>query len=228
MQGHSFRCRRLPPPGSPSRQASPFVLAAGHERSAGDAERCSGPQNANQAGGDEMTTTAENKSSVRRGIAASFLPTAPRGGARCANGRAGAASIAVLVLGTVGFMGCGSSIGASAGERFGVTMAQAEGAALQVGASRVVGSHVNPRAPVQLTSDGRSIAVRFAHPRSAGAVVSLDAESLLPTSPEQRIPAAPAMAQLDGAVRAVLPGGRFIVCWKKGSPEWGYRMLAQA
>jgi hypothetical protein len=26
----------------------------------------------------------------------------------------------------------------------------------------------------------------------------------------------------------VLRGGLFIVCWKRGSPEWGYRAMAQA
>jgi hypothetical protein len=129
---------------------------------------------------------------------------------------------------SLGAAGCATSSGGPARGPLGVTMAQGRGGAVRAGAARVISSHVNPLAPIHATSDGRSIAVRFAHPRAAGALVSLDSESLLAVSPEQRAPPAAATAQNSQAVRIALHGGGFIACWKRGSAEWGYRLMSQS
>jgi len=47
-------------------------------------------------------------------------------------------------------------------------------------------------------------------------------------SSDQRVPAEPAWASSEGAVRVVLGHNRFVVCWRRGDAEHGYRMIAQA
>ena len=94
--------------------------------------------------------------------------------------------------------------------------------------ARVVDAHVNPMVPVRLSVEGGEIAVRFAHPRAGGALVRLDPASLARVSSESAVPAErPAMPSAE-AVRAVFDDGRFIVCWKSGDGERGYRWMAQA
>jgi hypothetical protein len=123
-----------------------------------------------------------------------------------------------------GATGCASSGLQSEG----VTMAQGETAGLQAGEARVVGAHVNPMLPVRLSTEGGEIAVRFAHSRTSGAIVHIDRDSLGPTGLETPAPAEDPAPESGHAVRAALGAGRFIVCWKSGSAEQGYRVMAQA
>jgi hypothetical protein len=105
-------------------------------------------------------------------------------------------------------------------------MAQAQG--VRVGEAHVVGTHINPRVPVRLTAENGALAIRFAHPGTVGALVYLNAESLTPVSAEQRVEAEPPGAPVTSAVRVVLGAGRFVECWRRGSMESGYQLMAQA
>jgi hypothetical protein len=134
------------------------------------------------------------------------------------------AKLIVGVMGMFGVVGCAASNG-GVGAR-GVAMAQAEG--LRAGEARVVDAHINPRVQVHVTAEGGAIAVRFAHPRAVGALVRLSAESLRPVSPEEQVEAEHPTAPPMGAVRLVLHDGRFVVCWRQGNIESGYRMMARA
>jgi hypothetical protein len=126
-----------------------------------------------------------------------------------------------------GTVGCATARGTTAGEALGITTAQGSADSLRAGSARVIGAHINPLASVQAVAEGGQISVRFMHPRTQGGQVDLDPESLSPVSPEQPVPAAAATAPIAGPTRIALPGGRFIVCWKSGSTEWGYHLMAQ-
>jgi hypothetical protein len=139
----------------------------------------------------------------------------------------GSASVAAIA----GATGCASSGGFGGHDSVTLTAAQltlARPAGVRVGAARVVDAHVNPQVPVRLTIEGEQIAVRFGHSRSVGAIAHLDRRSLDPVRPESHMPAEPPEAPSTEAVRAALTNGRFIVCWKSGDFEQGYRIMAQA
>jgi len=95
------------------------------------------------------------------------------------------------------------------------------------GEARVVGSHVNPMVPVRLTLESNEVAVRFTHSRTGGAVAHLDRTSLAPVGDESPVAAERPVAPSKERVRVVLTDGRFIVCWKAGDVERGYRVMAQ-
>jgi hypothetical protein len=101
-------------------------------------------------------------------------------------------------------------------------------AGVRAGAARVVDAHVNPRVPVRLAVEGDEVSVRFAHPRTGDAVAHLDRGSLAAVGPESQLPAERSAAPSTEAVRIALRDGRFIVCWKNGDFERGYRVMAQA
>src|SRR5580658_3467342 len=127
--------------------------------------------------------------------------------------------------------GCASSGGFGGYDVVTLTAAQltlARPAYVRVGAPRVVDAHVNPQVPIRLTIEGEQIAVRFGHSRSVGAIAHLDRRSLDPVRPESHMPAERPLAPSTEAVRAALTDGRFIVCWKSGDFEQGYRIMAQA
>jgi hypothetical protein len=131
-----------------------------------------------------------------------------------------------------GATGCASSGGLAGHDALGAAMMQATGArdsGVLVGATHVLDAHVNPLAPLHLSSDGGTIAVRFTRPRDGGAVMHLDGESFAPIGATAHVPAerAPASSNHDPA-RVVFADGRFIVCWKAGNAEQGYRVMAQA
>jgi hypothetical protein len=100
--------------------------------------------------------------------------------------------------------------------------------ALRIGDARVVDGQVDPTVPVRVRTEGRTVAVVFARPRGDHELVHLDSASLLPVSSDQRVAAEPAWAPSEGAVRVVLDHNRFVVCWRRGDAEHGYRMIAQA
>jgi hypothetical protein len=99
---------------------------------------------------------------------------------------------------------------------------------VRAGQARVVDSHVNPTIPVRLTANGDVVEVRFAHSRAGGALAHLDRTSLAPVSPESFLPVERPAAHGAETARVALSDGRFIVCWKAGDFERGYRMMAQA
>ncbi|HEV3191869.1 MAG TPA: hypothetical protein VGY54_15265 [Polyangiaceae bacterium] len=133
----------------------------------------------------------------------------------------------VGVVGMFGLMGCATTGGAvGALDARGVAMAQAQG--VRAGEAQVVDTHINPRVPVHVTAENGALAVRFAHPGMIGALVHLNAETLLPVSVEERVDAEAPAAPATGAVRVVLSAGRFVECWRRGSMETGYELMAQA
>ena len=133
----------------------------------------------------------------------------------------------VGVVGMFGLMGCATSGGvAGALDARAVAVAQAQG--VRAGEAQVVDMHINPRVPVHVTAENGALAVRFAHPGTVGALVHLDAETLMPVSVEERVDAEPPAAPATGPVRVVLGAGRFVACWRRGSMETGYQLMAQA
>jgi hypothetical protein len=100
--------------------------------------------------------------------------------------------------------------------------------ALRIGDARVVEAHVDPMVPVRVKTEGRTVALVFARSHGDHELVHLDGASLLPVSSDQRVAAEPAWASSEGAVRVVLDHNRFVVCWRRGDAEHGYRMIAQA
>lgn len=105
---------------------------------------------------------------------------------------------------------------------------------MHVGDARVMDTHVNPLAPVRLASHGEAVALSYGRSGRARAVAHVDAESLLPipqpegvTSPQPDDASGAPTAANGRAARVVLDGGRFVLVWKRGDVEWGYRALAQ-
>jgi hypothetical protein len=99
-------------------------------------------------------------------------------------------------------------------------------ASVLVGPARIVDAHVNPSVGVRMAAERDAIVVRFARPDRLTAVARLDSTSFdeLSMTTEPADPA-PVDVRPDPIV---LDGGRFIVCWKTGDFEWGYRAVAQA
>jgi hypothetical protein len=137
------------------------------------------------------------------------------------------AAAAALLAATTALVGCSSSSHILRSPE-GVALAQGADAPLRVGVTRVIGSRIRPLAPVQLSSEEGTIAVRFARPRSGAAIARLDAESLAPLSPERPLSGSGVIAPPEDPAPVVLRDGRFVVCWKDGDPERGYRLMAQA
>jgi hypothetical protein len=132
----------------------------------------------------------------------------------------------IVVLGVAGAMllsGCASTSG-------GIALMQPEStpgaASVRVGPARVVDAHINPLARVRMATEGDAIVVRFSRPGHMTAVARLDSTSFdelsMTTEPVDHSP----VDARPGPT--VLGGGRFIVCWKTGDAEKGYRAVAQA
>jgi hypothetical protein len=137
---------------------------------------------------------------------------------------------AKFALGTaaaLAFMGCASTSGGiERGERDFSGVAHRGVSSVRIGEAHVVDTRVNPLMPVRVSFDGNEVVVNFARLGRSGAVARLDASSLQPLSlqpgSEDR------SAHSTEAERVVLDGGRFVVCWTRGSVEWGHRALVQA
>jgi len=78
-----------------------------------------------------------------------------------------------------------------------------------------------------LATEGDAIVVRFARPGRLTAVARLDSTSLDELFHDDDEPVDPSPVDARPGP-TVLEGGRFIVCWKMGDAERGYRALAQA
>jgi hypothetical protein len=132
----------------------------------------------------------------------------------------------IVVLGLAGAMllsGCAST-------SEGIALMQPEStkgaASVRVGQSRVVDAHINPLVGVRMATEGDAIVVRFARPGRLTAVARLDSTSLDELSMTTEAVDHSPVDTLPGPT--VLDGGRFIVCWKTGDAERGYRAVAQA
>jgi hypothetical protein len=133
----------------------------------------------------------------------------------------------MVILGVVGI----ASLTGCASVSEGVASMQPESASqpssVLVGQARLIDPHVNPSAGVRVTADGDALVVRFAHPGRLGEMERMDPVSL------RTISQAPAPVDRSASwggrpQRVVLDGGRFVVCWKSGDGENGYRAMAQA
>lgn len=145
--------------------------------------------------------------------------------------RFGFESVFIVLAGAACATGCAASVtspASAARDAAGVAMAQKASSGVEVGETRVVDAHVNPLVPVHLASSGDVIAVRFAHPRAAGAVLRLDATSLAPLAPESAVDAERPGPAATGIARVVFGDGRFVSAWKQGDAEHGYRVMTQA
>ena len=137
------------------------------------------------------------------------------------------AKLILEVVAMCGLMGCAKTGGAvGALDAHGVAMPQAQG--VRAGEAQVVGIHINPRVPVHVTAENGALVVRFAHPGMVGALVHLNAQTLMPVSVEERVEAESPAALATGPVRVVLSAGRFVECWRRGSLGSGYELMAQA
>jgi hypothetical protein len=141
---------------------------------------------------------------------------------------AGAACATGCATSATSLVGLAGSANAAMPDAPGLAMAQKASSGVEVGETRVVDAHVNPLVPVRLSASGDVIAVRFAHPRAAGALVHLDATSLAPLAPESAIDAERPAPAASGVARVVFGDGRFVAAWKQGDAEHGYRVMTQA
>jgi hypothetical protein len=134
----------------------------------------------------------------------------------------------LFTVATAGLTGCAapSNLGPS---RLGATMAQGPGgSSILAGPPRVVGTHVNARAPVSLTVEDGAVSVRFARLRSRETLIRLDPYSLDPREPEVEAPVPDGAPSPLESVRSDLGDGRFLECFKSGDVEEGYRLMVQA
>jgi len=96
-----------------------------------------------------------------------------------------------------------------------------------VGDARVVDAKVNPLAPVRASTEGNEVTLRFGRPRHAEGVARLEASSFEVVSVNEPTTGDDARVA-EQTTRVLLDDGHFIVCWKRGDAERGYRALAQA
>jgi hypothetical protein len=125
-----------------------------------------------------------------------------------------------------GGVGCASTGGGTqVAERGWSNIASTGDPTVHVGEAHVIDARVNPLVPVGVTADGSALVIRYGSGKSRG-VARLDARSLeqLPSAADDTAKAPPAST---GAARVLLPSGRFLMIWKRGSAEWGYRAMAQ-
>lgn len=139
---------------------------------------------------------------------------------------------AKFALGTaataVAFVGCASTSGGiERGERDFSGIARRGVSSVRIGEAHVVDTRVNPLMPVRVSFDGNDVVVNFARIGRSGAVARLDASSLQPLSLQPH-GSEDRSAHSAEPERVVLDGGRFVVCWTRGSVEWGHRALVQA
>jgi hypothetical protein len=129
----------------------------------------------------------------------------------------------VGVLGLVG--GCASTgAGAPRLEADLSDFARRGAPSVLVGDARVVEAKINPLVPVQASKEGNAVTLRFGRPRHASGVARLQTSSFEVSIDEPAVADAPTPPT---ATRALLDGGHFVVCWKRGDAERGYRAVAQ-
>jgi hypothetical protein len=136
-------------------------------------------------------------------------------------------TVFLLGIAVAGLAGCASGAAGSArGERDFSGVIQRTVPSVHVGEAHVLDARPNPMAPMDVSSEGGAIAVRFTGRGGARLTVRLDESSLQTlavSQPDDGRTSAPSTE----AARVVLDGRRFIVFWTRGSTELGRRALAQ-
>jgi hypothetical protein len=135
-------------------------------------------------------------------------------------------NIKLGLVGIVGLVGgCASTGGTGHGDADLSEFTRRGTPSVLVGDPRVVDAKVNPLVPVQASMEGNAVTLRFGRPRHASGVARLQASSFELVSVGEPAPGdAPTPPT---ATRALLDGGHFIACWKRGDAERGYRVMAQ-
>jgi len=134
--------------------------------------------------------------------------------------RTALACVGIVAFGLGGCAGVNGTSGGKLGEFNGASP-------LRVVATRAIDSKVHPMAPVRLAAEGDTIAATFGLPGHRRVVARLDPASLYQLSREQVGRSEGDSARSTGAVRVVLDGGRFIVCWTRPSVDGGREAVAQ-
>jgi hypothetical protein len=124
-------------------------------------------------------------------------------------------------------MGCASTGMGPAGAPGAESLRADDPPSVRAGSVRVLDPSIDPLVPIHVAPREGALTVRFGHPRE-GALLELDAGSLTPVSPVQSVPIEARGPSWAGPAHTVLGGGRILVCWKRGDPLTGYRLMAQA
>ena len=138
------------------------------------------------------------------------------------------ATIAAIVIAGAALTGCASSgAGPERGEQDFSSKIRHSVPSMRIGDARVVGSHVNPMGPLQVSSEPGGVAVHYMGPGRSRL------EALLVPAPLEPVSAAdehtaPTEAPSREATRVLLDNGHFVLFWTRGSVETGYRALAQS
>jgi hypothetical protein len=131
------------------------------------------------------------------------------------------------MLAAAGLAGCASTgAGMERGETDFSGVARRGVPSMRVGQARLINARVDPMQALRVSSEGDALAIRFAERGRSHLVARLDAASLetLSVAPQDSTEYTP---PATAAARVVLDDGRFVVCWTRGSIEWGHRALAQ-
>jgi hypothetical protein len=101
-----------------------------------------------------------------------------------------------------------------------------ESPSLRVGDARVIDTRVNPLASMSVTSERGEIAVSYGKQEHSRAIARLDGASLDRVSAREGASSADQIAAA-GPARVTLDDGHIVLVWRRGSVEWGHRVVAQ-
>lgn len=136
--------------------------------------------------------------------------------------------IAAIVVAGAALTGCASSgVGPERGEQDFSSTVRRSVPSMRIGDARLVGSHVDPMGPLQVSSEPGGVAIRYTGPGRSRLEARLAPASLERISAVEE-PTAKEEAPSRDATRVLLDNGHFVVFWTRGSVETGYRALAQA
>jgi hypothetical protein len=124
---------------------------------------------------------------------------------------------------TFAMTGCGGTMGGARRAEFAPT----DRPSIRVSAAAVVNSRLSPMVPVHLTSDGAGVDVTFGHQGRTQATAQLDPATPQVLSVQEGGQSEAQQGPAWGVARAVLDGGRFIVCWTETSADGGRRVMAR-
>jgi hypothetical protein len=139
------------------------------------------------------------------------------------------AAVAGIVMAGAALTGCASTgVGHERGEQDFSSKIRRGVPSMLIGDARVVGSHVDPMGPLQVSSEAGGVAIRYTGPGRSRLQARLAPTSLEPVSAAEDRAAAKEAAPSRDATRVLLDNGHFVVFWTRGSVETGYRALAQS
>jgi hypothetical protein len=138
-------------------------------------------------------------------------------------------TIAAIVIAGAALTGCATSgVGPERGEQDFSSKIRRSVPSMRIGDARVVGSHVNPMGPLQVSSEPGGVAVHYMGPGRSRLEARLVPAPLEPASAVDEHTAATEEAPSREATRVLLDDGHFVLFWTRGSVETGYRALAQS